>query len=366
MVADKNGNLVKGKTFILFRYLRFIAFPFEYVPRYKFRWGEAKPLSEIPQDKQGFIMRIGSVINNTIVSFLRIELTNKHKHQHSYRFVFRSLETGEKRGAAKNADTVQNVKLDIETSTLVIMQNPAKAQFTDGGDAEWYNELEASFQGVFTEIMRNTVFADLKEICGTSIGNKLVSNVEPLARAPKTNNQKDPGYNPIFLDGNSKRKDFITVIERINYEMLIAKNLGVRIEAPSILNFDVAEESKEFVTAVEKQAISEVNLRTAKNNAGALNETLQVKKNFIVSVAAANVKATRAIKLTPDATVIGKAAEMRQAPNLRVYVEGGTTPQAATGSIDVNKLIETTLGLDIAQEINDESSKKPKGGKNAA
>lgn len=370
-VALQNGQLVlvepdqtNDKKFVWIWWL------VDSVAWYLFTWVEAMSSSKA-KTKKGKVLW-GDVEKDAEVSFERSEWTNHHKDQHDYRFRVNNLETGKniKKDTVteekKNKKETENVKVDFSLNGTVKMMNVYDAQYRTGGEGDWYGSLAATLTGVLGEVVGNKIYSDLHELRGDKIESIEVRNTEPekgeLVNDPSgARNQngtpKLVAHTPLFADRHGNRLDTIRFIDRINYEMLFVKRLGVMLINITIMDYEVSEESQQYVKALQENAISVINLETSKNKAFALRSILEPKKKFVLDIVQKAKDAQILIKKAEDVTITKKAQAQ---PNLRVEVASGQSDRSFMPN--VNELVNLALGMDIAKEIDvsgDETKSPP-------
>lgn len=345
-VFDNDGNLIPGVNTQTFFWLWW---GFEKKDGYQFHFVEGRDSTKVnlETDKQSILWN--PTMGDALITYERDVWTTHHKDQHDYRFGLNGLETGKKIGAAKKTepDIVENVKINTLLNSTVRMMNIYKAQYRAGGDADWYNSLYATIEGALGEVLGQTVYADLGLLRGERLQNILVKNTEPQSIGPAL------VTTPYFADAKGKRLKKITFLQRINYEMMIVKDLGMELINITMMGFEPDDESKDFVRAMQKQAISEVNVKTAQNEGIALGEILNVKETFIKNLITAEQAARIAIKNTKDATTEVKFTKLAES-KITVYVDGQSGGSASdNNNLDVNKMIETAIGVDMSKKIDD-------------
>ena len=342
--ADKNGKLstlpnnAKNKAKLFW-----IWYGIDKVKYRQFQWAEPRSADSI-SDSENIIW--GE--DDAIVSYYRNERTNRHKDQHDYRFVIKNLETGEKKDADPDKDAPENIKINSLINAVVRMENLYDAEFRDGGDGGWWNSMLATLTGTLGEVISSTTYADLPKARGENIRNILVKNVEPeILPIPKPGEQVPTFY---FKDAQGNRRSEITFIERVNYEMLEMKKYGVSLVNISLLDYETTDNSKEYQNALQELAVAKVRNLAADETSSALRKELEPKKEFLKEVLKNKADQEIRVKGTEDVTAVKKAQAQ---PQLRVIVEGSNSQSS---SLDVNKLIDTTIGLELAQEIRDEGN----------
>jgi len=355
-VIDDYGNLVPQANTQTFFWMWWGV---EKIDDYQFHFVEGRESTKIDinADKQNILW--GATKDDALITYERDVWTTHHKDQHDYRFSLKGLETGKKADPGKKQDTdvVENIKVNTLLNSTVRMMNPYKAHYRAGGDADWYNSLYATVEGALGEVLSGTIYADLGELRGERLQNVQVRNTEPQAIVPNADTK------PYFVDAQEKRLETITFLQRINYEMMIVKDLGVELINITMMDFEPDEAYKGFVKAMQDQAISDVKVRTAENEATALNKVLNVKKGFIMGILKAKKNAEIALKGKEDATTVSKFKSLANS-NIRVFVDSQSGGSTANNNLDVNKLIETAIGLDVVKEINDADGSNSKQNKN--
>lgn len=130
--------------------------------------------------------------------------------------------------------------------------NAGKAQYKEGGDADWYGELRAIIQGVLGDVYCEMVYADLGSVRGEKMAKHPVKDIRPEAAEYAK----------------------MSVLDRINYELTM-RDIGIRIGTFSLLDYELNDQFKPFEAALQKRAISKVNLETSQNEATAANAILE-------------------------------------------------------------------------------------------
>jgi hypothetical protein len=355
--SDMINIIIFGKKI---RGFFWIWYGLEFIDSYWFSWAQAMNTIRVPKDEAENVIW-GKMDKDAEVTYQRYEKTRGHKDQDDYHFRVNNVETGEKNEKKPDEDSAENVKLNFLLNATVVMENLYDVQYRDGGKVGWYSSLEATIEGTLGEIVRATTYSDIKDIMGDKIPNVEVSNVEPTEERGATGD--DPGYKFMFKDEQGKRKDKITFLERINYEMLYKKRLGVKVINITLMDVAVSDDSKKYVDALEKKAISIVNLATADNDANAENKFFQKRKKVVVDILTANKNAVIDMKKVPDQTIVQKAEHQA---GVRVLME--TQSEGANkGGVDMTRIIENLLSFDLHKEITDtvkDDSTKPDRDKN--
>ncbi len=353
----KTKRLINGINKNLFTW---IWWPFQKVDIYEFEWVEPRKSSEVTEGDKHIVG--GNPKKDTEISFHRKEITNHHRDEYNYRFEVKRLETGETEQAMlekknlKAGVNPENIKIDASIQATVKMDSPFEARYRNSG--KWHSSLQAAIFGTLGEVISKMIYADLANIRGEKLSNYPVVNTEPFEQTLI----KDGTKVFYYADSSGKRKETITFLDRINYEILFVQRLGVYLINITLIDYDINEESRGFVDALQLNATSKINLNTADNNAQALDKQLQVKKGVAIDIINANKEAQKDLMQTENLTVVKKAAAQ---PNLRVLIEGQQGP-GAVQPVNVNDIINTTLALDAADEIRDatkdEGEKSKKGG----
>jgi len=332
--------------------LGWIWFGIQWVSSYRLPWKEPKKSSDVtPGDKH---IISGNPEKDVEVSYYRYEKTNHHRDQHDYRFDVFSMETGEKKKKGIKDKNPENVTVDLFLQGTVKMDSPYAAEFRNS--AYWHPSVEATIKSALSEIVSTLTYVDLPKIRGEKLETYLVKNTEP--ETPSRLATQNSPLQFFFSDSTGKRKKKITFLERINYEILIVKQLGVFLINIPLLDYEISEESIEYIKALEEKAVSEVRLETSQNKGNALRAEMQPRIDGAVSLINADRDATIAKKKEPDVTIIQRAQHMQ---NLRVLVESNSG-QNMPSSIDIANLVNTAVGLDLAHEINQGKSTTKKGG----
>lgn len=348
-IPDKEGNLIVCDGCNTATWF-FIFYGVERIASYRFHWVEGMETTKIDPNGNPENIIWGKTKDDALVTVQRDEMTTHHKDRHDYRFRLNGLETGKKENEPVDTDVVENVKINTLLNSTIRMMNPFKAQFRSGGDADWYNSLYATITGTMGEVLADTIYADLGDLRGEKLQNVLVKNTEPQEIAATDANTQS--HEILFKDNNGKRSEKITFIQRINYEMMIVKDLGIELVNITMMDFEPDDAYKGFVEAMQRQAISSVNVKTAENDAQARKKKLDVEKNYAIDILTASKNAKIELKKTEDVTVTKKAQHLA---NLRVLVESQSGISNDIGTVDVNKLINNTVSLDVAEEIRSES-----------
>lgn len=310
------------------RKLEFIFKPFQRVDEYMLEWDDPRESPDTPAVGKN---NIGNKDHeNAVLSFHRIESTDHHRDEHNYHYVIKSIETGEPEGKPRTAGTnPENVKIDSLIQATVKMESPFEAQYRN--EAKWPAAVQAAIGGTLGEVISEMVYGELRTIRGEKLATHPVKNTDPSIPKPKPG---DPEQTVNFLD-------------RINYEIQVVQRLGVRLINLVLVDYDVNVQSIPFLDALQRNAISKINLETAENDANALKKKLTVKEDFIKNVLTANKQAIIDIKKVEDVTVVRKAQAQQ---SIRTLVEGQNGATVAH-PINVQELVQTTLGLEMAGEI---------------
>ncbi len=337
----KTVKLVDGENTGKFGWMWWL---FESIPSYLFDWKEPGE-----KDKTGSVKQINQ-------TRYRSELTNHHRNQEDYDFEPQDVETGEKNGQQKDDDNPQNVKINATIRGSIIMESPFDAQFRNSG--KWHESVEATISGLFGWVVSRMVYAQLPDIRGEKLASTLVDNTEPdkpTKVKPGDEGKENPEFVFYFADENEKRRDQIKFIDCINYEILEVKRLGVKLINLTLLDYEATAESKGYIDALQKNAISEVNLQTSTNNAKALDAVLEVKKAKAVELINTAKQAKIDVMKTEDATAIKVAEHLK---NVKVWSAASGTD--SDFDINVNEIVHTALNIDMA-DLLDLSDKKTGG-----
>ncbi len=332
--------------------LGWIWFGFQWISYYRFPWKEPKKSSDVTAGDKNIIS--GDPEKDVEVSYYRYEKTNHHRDQHDYRFDVFSIETGEKKKKKTEEKNPENVTVDLFLQGTVKMDSPYEAEFRNS--AYWHPSVEATIKSAVSEIVSTLTYADLPKIRGEKLETYLVKNTEPQNPTRIVGQNQQPEF--FFKDSNSRRKAKVTFLERINYEILIVKRLGVFLINIPLLDYQISEESIEYVKALTERAVSEVRLETSQNKGTALKAEMRPRIEGAIELINADRDATIAKKKVRDVTIIERSKNMQ---NLRVLVESNSG-QNMSPSIDVANLVQTAVGLDLAHEINQGKNSEKKGG----
>lgn len=320
-----------------------IWFGFQWISVYKFPWKEPKRSSDVePGDKN---IMSGDPTEDTDVSYYRNEWTDHHRDQHDYRFDIYGVETGEKKGqVAKPGDSPENVKINLFLQGTAVMECPFEAEFRNS--AQWHSSLEATLFGTVGEIVSTMVYAELPNIRGEKLEKYSVQNTEPEVLPEAEQGKPTPEF--FYKNTDGSRKKDITFLERINYEILVVKRLGVKLINIPLLDYEAHKDSAEYIKSLQTNAISEVNLKTSDNNGKALKNEMQPRIDGAIAIINAEKEAEIAKMKTENVTTTKKFEKLS---NLRVFVEG-SSGQNMPSKVDVSGLVNTAVGLDLAHEIN--------------
>jgi hypothetical protein len=213
-----------------------------------------------------------------------------------------------------------SVKLAITTWG----ENPFRTRYQEGDGGKWLSTMHAVIMSALSEIFGDHSFDD-------------ISNLRSVK------------FNDIKLD------DDRTFIQRIDDEMLRVKNLGQGVIDINFMADDVMDESKDFVKAKGEAVRAAIEKGAAADRSAAEALLLKPRVDAAKELMNQNNENQKDLKKIPDATTVSKFKSLADS-NIRVYVDGGTDKSSnGSSAVDIDKIVQGAINMDIVKEINDES-----------
>lgn len=355
IVVSSEGKIVPGNNKGSYEW---IWRPFQKIDKYEFGWVEGIAVAEIGKYPNATVLRGGAVTDGKL-TIQRKERTVYHLSQHDYRFWITNLETGEPKPTQQNATHPENIKVGCLLNGTIVMENIYDARFRAGGKANWYFSVEAVIISTLGEIIGDRTYKAINEIRGEKIQDVQVKNTEPMKDSLILDGEGVPElnpdgtkkrYQPIFVDNDGNRLETVTFIQRVNYEILVIRKLGVKAINIALLDYEMDAESKAFGKALNDNAIATVGVDTADKIGQAIAKKMAPKIKMMKDLISHATNRLIKVKKTRDVT---KTQVSKNQNQLRVNVNAGSNDEFVK-PIDVKDLVNFFLSDQISQEISDE------------
>jgi hypothetical protein len=299
----------------------FIFFGVFHIAKYKLGKVVRKESSELTAEDRNNIVW-GDPATDKEVSVIVWSTSDHYRKQFTYELVFDSLETGKPVGSQGGA---QNIAIKIRLNVSTCTWNPYETMYQEDDGGKWLLEEQAVILSALNEILADMSYDDLSAF-----------------RATK-------------LDA-FKLQDGRTFIERVNDEMLETKRFGQQTFDMNFLDYEIKPESQAFIDAMSRRSTAALNKQTAADEAAAVTLLLAPKVDAAKALMIQDKTNEVDIKKTLDATVVKKFESIRHS-NIRVYIEAeGSSSPGNRERIDVQKVIEGVINLDVVKEITDEAN----------
>ncbi|HEY0979923.1 MAG TPA: hypothetical protein VGE18_00740 [Candidatus Paceibacterota bacterium] len=258
-------------------------------------------------------------------------ISDHYREQYTYELRFDRLETGnEDTEDGKGQKITQNVKMSVLLNVTVVTTNPYRTMYKESDGGRWLIILHNVIMSCLSELFSKRSFNGISSLRG----EKLDVVVLP--------------------DGK-------TACGRINEQMLDVKNLGQKTEDLDFLDFEVMDESKDFVKALAEQARAAVEKGTAADRAEAerllLRPQVEAKKELVVAERDAFIK----IRQTEDVTAIKQVEGLPR--DLRTFAGNLHSPSEVKFNLELpstGKIITEAFAREIANEIGDDNDSDKK------
>ncbi len=405
-VVNDKGEIVAGSSEGSYE---FIPWPFSLIDTYLFNWAEYRSSKEVTLVKDSDIVA-GDREKDAEIMLQRSEYTNVLLSQHDYAFSIKNLETGERKKEEKKKEEgkkekpepptppnpepqspqaekdkvedkkveeekkkaedpasphhqPQNVKVTCNVNSTIVMKNIFQARYQAGGKADWYRSVVATITGTLGEVVSDRTFGELSEIKGEKLQDVHVKNTEPKHGSivrdelgkPVVENGQQKRYQSFFLDENGNQLERITFIQRINYEVLVVKKLGVELTNITLVDYEMDTVSKKYADALADNAIAGVQQDTAVKKAEAITSLLRPRIRAAQTLIRESADQINRIKSQEDVTKVREAEHQTQ---MRMKVLGGTGNEYENMMPSIDKLINTVLGLEVSKDLNQDTSEE--------
>jgi hypothetical protein len=326
------GDIILGKDN---GSIDFILWPLQQISTYQMRKIVRKSSADLTElEKKNLAW--GKAEQDTEVSLTETSISNHYRKQFTYEMHFDGLSTGETQGVADSP--AQNVKMRVRLNVTTYACNIFQSRYQEDDGGKWLTTLQGVIMSALSEIFGANSFDDISKL-----------------RTAK--------FNDIELADGKK------FLERVDTEMLQIKKLGQGVSDINFLADEVMDESKDFVKAKEDAVRATIEKAAAADRGAAIALLLAPKVTAAKTIMNLDTVNRKSLKQTEDATTVKKFASLATS-NIRVYVDGAQNESSNSSgkSVDVDKIIQGVVNLDIVKEINDESEdkdpgKKTKGGK---
>ncbi len=299
----------------------FILWPLQRISTYRMEKIEDRVSADLTDEEKKIIVW-GDPSKDKEVSISKMSISNHYRKQYTYKMVFEGLATGKTKGA--HGSEAQNVKMTVKIAVTTCTRNPFRTRYQEGDGGKWLSTMHAVIMSALSEIFGARSFDDISEL-----------------RTEKLN--------------DIKLKDGRTFIQRIDDEMLKVKNLGQGVLDMNFIADDVMDESKDFVKAKAEAVRAAIEKGAAADRSATEALLLKPRVDAAKALMQENTANQKDLKKIPDATTVSKFKSLAES-NIRVYVDGGTDKSSnGSSTVDVDKIVNGTISMDIVKEINDES-----------
>jgi hypothetical protein len=312
------GQIMDGKKS---RSIKFIFYGLFHIATYKLgKIVRKKSASLTVEDKKNIVW--GDPANDLEVSIIEWSVSNHYRKQSTYELVFDDLETG-KDTASK--DGAQNVAVAIQLNVSTSTWNPYETMYQENDGGKWLLEERAVILSVLNELLADMSYDDLSSLRGNDLNSY-------------------------------KLEDGRTVVETVCSKMLEVKRFGQKTFDINFLDYKIKPESQAFIDALNNRANAVLNKQAAKEQGEAKTLLLAPGINAAKELMNQDKLNQIAIKQQVDATVV-KKFEFIKGSNIRVYIEAeGSSSTGNREGINIDKVIEGVINLDVVKEITDESN----------